>query len=482
MASLLIPDLGEQGHLLRHDRPDGLRHRTGCRDRDRNRHSERQRLRQRRRHRDDPRHRRVDGGDVGVRLHESEPVVQDVAPTPAAAEPTVVEPAPVVAASSETSNAPVEAPAPAPSLWARIWGKSEPQPAPLPAPEIQDTAAVEYESKSESEPSEPPVAPHWMDALAPNQINATGGDWMNKLSAPQADPVVASSPAEEPVEAREQVTSPIEAFESVEPAETHPQSEVRAAIEAPAPQNLFPISHAVHEEQPAVETSAPAASSAETEAAESWFAPTPSVFDRTDDPVSIPVPVASSQPDQALELDSDHSSAPVGLRDPELETSPAVHVTPEPLLVEDEAASQGSSEYNSRPQEVSALHSYSAPASGDRGAEHPAAEEPPFPASAREEMPVPSFEPPATQEADERIPTGPPPNREALASIPFLTPPPEFRASAPEPVAPNQGTVDEVVRKVLERLEPQIHDLLSQGVLKPLVESLLQNELAKKDK
>jgi len=41
---------------------------------------------------------------------------------------------------------------------------------------------------------------------------------------------------------------------------------------------------------------------------------------------------------------------------------------------------------------------------------------------------------------------------------------------------------DEVVRRVLERLEPQLHDLLSQGVLKPLIENLLQKELTKKDK
>ena len=69
----------------------------------------------------------------------------------------------------------------------------------------------------------------------------------------------------------------------------------------------------------------------------------------------------------------------------------------------------------------------------------------------------------------------------ARASRPAFVPP-DFRASTPEPAAPNQSTVDEVVRRVLERLEPQIHDLLSQGVLKPLVENLLQNELAKKDK
>jgi hypothetical protein len=37
-----------------------------------------------------------------------------------------------------------------------------------------------------------------------------------------------------------------------------------------------------------------------------------------------------------------------------------------------------------------------------------------------------------------------------------------------------------MVRKVLEKLEPRLHDLLSQGVLKPLVEDALQNEMTKK--
>ena len=101
-------------------------------------------------------------------------------------------------------------------------------------------------------------------------------------------------------------------------------------------------------------------------------------------------------------------------------------------------------------------------------------------------MPVPSFAPPAAEEASdessERIPTGPPPNREALASIPFLTPPPEFRANAPEPAASNSVETDEVVKQILERLQPQLHELLSQGVLKPMIENLLQKELAKKEK
>jgi CheY-like chemotaxis protein len=413
-------------------------------------------------------------------VEESDPLVQDAGPVPTVAEPDVVEPPTAVLASSESSSASVaDKPAHAPSLWAKLWGKSEPEP----VLETLHTPAAEYESKSEpSEPPAPPIAAHWMDALAPNQVNATGGDWMNKLAAPPETSITSAYPAEEPIESSEQRSASVETVESVEPVQSpEPQPEVHAAIEAPEPQDLFPVSHAVHEEQPVVESPAPTAR--ESEAAENWFAPTPSVFDHPQDLVSDSVPVGHSQPDRGLELDADDSNAPVGLRDPDLVESPAVHVTPEPLLVDSEE-SHGPSEYNSRPQAVAALHSYFAPASGDPVVEEAFAAEPSF--SAREEMSVPSLDPPAiegtSEDASERIPTGPPPNRGALASIPFLTPPPDFRAGTPQPAAPNQGTVDEVVRRVLERLEPQIHDLLSQGVLKPLVENLLQNELAKKDK
>jgi CheY-like chemotaxis protein len=95
-----------------------------------------------------------------------------------------------------------------------------------------------------------------------------------------------------------------------------------------------------------------------------------------------------------------------------------------------------------------------------------------------------SAPPPALKEYFERIPTLPPPNREALSDIPFLMPPPpsaSVDSSEPASRAASSDTVDEVVRRVLEKLQPQLHELLSQGV-KPLVENLIQNELHKKEK
>jgi CheY-like chemotaxis protein len=89
-------------------------------------------------------------------------------------------------------------------------------------------------------------------------------------------------------------------------------------------------------------------------------------------------------------------------------------------------------------------------------------------------------EPPAMQGFD-RIPTLPPPNREALSEIPFLMPPvlPPQNSEQSAARSNDSEAVDDMVRKVMEKLGPHLQELLSQGV-KPLVENLLQNELQKK--
>jgi CheY-like chemotaxis protein len=414
-------------------------------------------------------------------LEESDPVAQDAAPSSVAA--PAVESDTIVSASPESYSAPVVK-EPAPSAWAKFE--------PVPAAEIQHEASAGIEP--EPEPSEPPVAAHWMDALAPGQINATGGSWLTSVSSQQASPVSTAAMEEASQETAKESHEQVSASAEPEPAALEPlvpatewsdsEHEVYPAVEAPGSQDLFPVSHAVHDDAPIAESVAPV----NAEQAESWFAPTPSVFDHVPDPVSEMVPVAHSEPDPGLELDRAASDAQVSLRDPGLVTSPAVHVTPEPLLIDNDEESRGPSEYNSRPAQTSPLHSFFAPAPDDPVVADSAVAE--QSSAAREEMTVPSFESPASEEMNgasnteesERVPTGPPPNREALASIPFLTPPPDFRASAPESAPSSSVATDEVVRRVLERLEPQLHDLLSQGVLKPLIENLLQNELAKKDK
>jgi hypothetical protein len=179
-----------------------------------------------------------------------------------------------------------------------------------------------------------------------------------------------------------------------------------------------------------------------------------------------PEPVLSAGSDTGHELisspsDSRSSHAVSSHKDPALEEPVPVHVTPEPMLVKEESAT-AHSDYAIRQELAPAVHSFLPPA-----IEEPAPE--PEPVLAHFEPESHEFSPGAFTE---RIPTAPPPNPQALSDIPFLN------ATAHL----NNEAVDAVVQRVLERLEPQLHELLSKGVLKPLVENLLQDELAKREK
>ena len=187
-----------------------------------------------------------------------------------------------------------------------------------------------------------------------------------------------------------------------------------------------------------------------------------------------PFETAGLPAEQFFPSEDDRTSTnPIPFKDPALVEPPAVHVRPEPLLVDEEP--RQSPEYGSHAEELPPAHSFFVPEADQVMAEESEAQGEEEPHAAPESLHS------AAADVDERIPTGHPPNREALADIPFLVPPHGFRPDAPEPVA-SSDTVDAVVQKVLEKLEPQLHELLSQGVLRPLVESLLQGELAKKDK
>jgi hypothetical protein len=353
-----------------------------------------------------------------------------------------------------------------------------------------------------------------MDDVVPSDSGRTRGDWMKALSEPFADvarrvihrivpPAVAPETKEEArevvpsvgktaepsVESTALVPLPVEKDDPAEAAAVTSERLVADHAEdvAQAPASGSDLQAAVddaffaEEADPAVPN-------------RPWFAPdpsgrvpsvevpavevapiAPSVEHPQHDQASDRVVGFASGKDRALEAEPEVDAYRFAVKDPALVEPPAVHVTPEPLLVDDEPS--GPSEYGTRAEETPALDSFTVQPVEDSGVKEPVAQK----SLASGDPTAPSSEP-ARRETDQRIPTGPPPNREALTAIPFLTPPPGFRADATEAAAANSETVDAVVRKVLEKLEPQLHELLSRGVLKPLVENLLQSELAKKEK
>lgn len=160
--------------------------------------------------------------------------------------------------------------------------------------------------------------------------------------------------------------------------------------------------------------------------------PAPPVQPAGRDAHAAPQASAAAPAAPHFEIAPEEPAPPLGLRDPGFIEDTAVRVMPEALLEEDEPAT--SATYGALHEEIPPLYSIIVPT-----VESPAPEE-----SAEEQSPMQQFSPGAAQ--------------------------------------PDAATVDAVVQMILQRIEPQLHDLLSQGVLKPLVENLVQNELAKKQK
>ncbi|HXW62757.1 MAG TPA: response regulator [Candidatus Acidoferrales bacterium] len=373
------------------------------------------------------------------------------------------------------SLATFEAPTPAEPMSAEV---PEPASASAPGPDFfaptDPTPVVEAEATvAHPAPFEPEPAPdvetapqsgpsHWMDQLAQGSSDHPAADWMSVLSEQTANDTSFVSPEPEG-EGR---------YAPPAPATETPQSEPDAPFDSDV------------RTTPSVEAAEESFFADEAPPSASWSypvehvtpAPTETAAETIEAQTAEPLPLASSKTDESFQADSKPELA-AGYQDPDLMQPPAVHVTPEPLLVEDDL--QGTSHYEVAQQDLEPTHLFTPPV-----APAPPVEEPPSPeALGSAEEPLSLLETKTTEvEGNERIPTGPPPSREALAEIPFLTPPPDFRTQPQEQATADPGTVDAVVQKVLEKLQPQLHDLLSQGVLKPLVENLLQNETAKKEK
>jgi CheY-like chemotaxis protein len=285
---------------------------------------------------------------------------------------------------------------------------------------------------------------------------------------------------------------------------------------------------------------------------DSWFAPHPSVLD-VDSGTSSAAPSAfSAEPVDNLmsapaEVDALQNASPEPTANGQSTKSPASgfpwsdvtsmssefeNHAAEPHPTQDEAPATAYddapavSERAAAPTSDSAngpaLHASLPPSPAEESADNEPADDPAVHNAPIAPIFAPhgSFESMAETSADdapfgndpgERVPTAPPPNREALAGIPFLTPPAassiETNASQPdatrwsaaespieavpsqpvasEPQAPQAAehpTVDAVVSRLLEKLKPQLHEMLSKDLLKPLVENLLHEELENKSK
>ena len=310
--------------------------------------------------------------------------------------------------------------------------------------------ASEPEQHREAKPSLASRMRHWMDAV---------------VSAP----AVEETHEEVKIEQRPPSTEPpqAKAFAVAKPAEENFFAEESAPLEVAstemAPKEIASVEGPIQVASSAVKTgnvAPPIETDAHTPAAN------PSEF-----------PEAAASQTESEMWDRVEETTP-SFREPDLVVPPPVHVTPEPLLMDEEpepTSNYGGDQYEApaaQAFEVAMLHE---PVGEDAPAEQPSLPEALFAPAAIESAP---------ERNEERVPTGPPPNREALAEIPFLNPPPGFdpNVRAPQSSGADASTVNAVVEKLLERLQPQLHDMLSQSVLKPLIENLLQQENNKKEK
>jgi CheY-like chemotaxis protein len=188
------------------------------------------------------------------------------------------------------------------------------------------------------------------------------------------------------------------------------------------------------------ETAAPAAVTSEAddaaplaEASETESVSSAEVVSETAAPAreivsEVPVQEETAQPIEAASSQNqmeEHSPAP------EVHASSPADVIPFPVSAEQQSAAEPSAEVSSPAEEAPA----------------------PEPAYAADEVPV------AQAAVEQAV-------QEVIAQ-------PESAKQAPM----DQATIDSIVARVVEKLEPQLHQALSQGVLRPLIQELLKGEL-----
>jgi CheY-like chemotaxis protein len=353
----------------------------------------------------------------------------------------------------------------------------EPEPEPQPEPavvaasfETKELTRGDLDQESQHRPSENNVEPapspvpasranEWMDMMAPPPSEYPDGGWMSNLSVPSTHATSTTQSEPETKSAMERVE-----FSS----ENHGNgNEPAVRAEEPLHQSSEQEDDFEFSKQPELEDRLFVASP-ETPRASYHFTSEESheASHRAEEPA------VASEPESAKEQAQDLVPAPADADSQDDDA--ANHPSPEPLLVDEEHSEPPL--YFPAPEPAQHI----LPASVEQQDRQP---------DALLEHLEPSVFEPASQSAgveefSERIPTLPPPNREALAGIPFLMPPPAAPSHEPAEThaqANNDQAIDEVVRKVLEKLQPHLQELFSQGV-KPLVENLVHSELSKKDR
>jgi CheY-like chemotaxis protein len=326
--------------------------------------------------------------------------------------------------------------------------------------EVREEPREQTKVITQPEPSHAPAsrATEWMDMMAPPPSEYPDGGWMANMSAPSAPAATADAEVE---------TRPAESHAKVS-SENHgngSEPDVRAGQtshqEAARTDDYEFSSRSESNERFFADAPGPAKFSYH-------FPPDESRETAPSQEEPAAAPVASSAPEQSSDLvvapaDAEH-------HDDDASSHPSL----EPLLVDEEHSEPSLYLPSSEPAQ------HILPASVEQQNRQPDA--------LLEHLESSVFEPAAqtsaVDEFSERIPTLPPPNREALAGIPFLMPPPSLpsrKSIAVEPEVDDAHAIDEVVRKVLEKLQPHLQELFSQGV-KPLVENLVHSELSKKDR
>jgi CheY-like chemotaxis protein len=314
--------------------------------------------------------------------------------------------------------------------------------------EQEEPAMLDRAAEPEPAPSEYDIAPN--DVRMQEAIEEVEPVVLDRASEPE---LAASEYDIEPNDVH--VQEPVEEVQPVvldrasEPMPSEPVPAAFAEVDFRAVESAPPANEERAEAPPAPPAWRPPepegedAVASESEAEDSWFDEPMPVEESEQEVVPETVESVSAGFDSSFVVAPGNEAHFEG--DPNLAEPSLVQATPEPLLVSGEE--QESPEYDLHQEEIPPLR------------------------SSFESWPV---------ETNERIPTAPPAHPEALSGIPFLTPPSPLPSEAEEANGANPEAVDALVRRLLEKIGPQLHEVLSQGVLKPLVEELVQKELAKK--